>query len=142
MINLKVESADLSGSHLVMVIITILMCLAIEHSFLSNLIKKPGYVAWTQTEFIQAFTFLIDNIYVIFDDNIYCQTLGIPRGTDCAPLLADLYLYTYEYDFLDSLTKSKKLHIAKKFDFTFRYIDDIISINNKHFNTHISDISS
>ncbi len=26
--------------------------------------KKPGYVAWTQTEFIQAFTFLIDNIYM------------------------------------------------------------------------------
>ncbi len=102
--------------------------------------KKPGYVAWIQTEFIQAFTFLIDNIYVKFGDNIYHQTLGIPMGTDCAPLLADLYLYTYEYDFLDSLTKSKKLHLAKTFNFTFRYIDDLISINYKHFNTHISDI--
>ncbi len=117
MINLKVESADLSGSHLVMVIITILMCLAIEHSFLSILIKKPGYVAWTQTEFIQAITFLIDNIYVKFGDNIYHQTLGFPMGTDCASLLADRYLYTYEYDFLDSLTKSKKLHRAKKNQF-------------------------
>ncbi len=61
-------------------------------------------------------------------------------GTDCASLLVDLYLYTYEYDFLDSLTKSKKLHLAKKINFTFGYIDDVISINNKHFNTHISDI--
>ncbi len=34
-------------------------------------------------------------------------------GTDRAPLLEDLYVYTYEYDFLDSLTKSKKLHLAK-----------------------------
>ncbi len=79
------------------------MCLAIEHSFLLNLTKKPGYVAWTQTEFIQAFTYLIDNIYVKFGDNLYRQTLGIPIGTDCATLLADIYLYTYEYDFLDSL---------------------------------------
>ncbi len=63
--------------------------------------KKPDYVAWTQTEFAQAFSFLIDNIYVKFDDNIYRQTLGIPMATDCAPVLADLYLYTYEYDFLD-----------------------------------------
>ncbi len=102
--------------------------------------KKHGYVAWTQTEFIQAFTFLIDNIYVKFGDNIYCQTLGIPMGTDCAPLLTDLYLYTYEYDFCDSLTKSKKLHLAKQFHFTFRYIYDLTSINNKHFHTHISDI--
>ncbi len=49
-----------------------------------------------------------------FDDNIYCQTLVIPMRPDCAPLLTDLYLYTYEYDFLDSMTKSKKLHLAKK----------------------------
>ncbi len=72
--------------------------------------------------------------------DIYCQTLGIPMGTDCAPLLADLYLYTYEYDFLDYFTKSKKLHLAGKFKFTFRYIDDSIIINNKHFNTYVSDI--
>ncbi len=88
------------------------MCLAIDHSFLSKLIKKPGYVAWTQTEFIQAF---IDNIYVKFSDNIYRPTLGIPMGTDCAPLLADLDLYTYEYDFLE--TKFKKLHLTKKNQF-------------------------
>ncbi len=57
--------------------------------------KKPGYVAWTQTDFIQAFTFPMDNIYVKFGDNIYRQTLGIPMGTDCAPLPPDLYLYAY-----------------------------------------------
>ncbi len=47
--------------------------------------KKNGCVPWTQTEFIQPFTFFIDNIYVTFGDNIYHQTLGIPMGTDCAP---------------------------------------------------------
>ncbi len=77
-----------------------------------------------------------------FGDNIYRQTLGILMGTECAPCLADLYLYTYEYDFLDSLTKSKQCHLAKKFNFTLRHIDDLISINKKHFNIHISDILS
>ncbi len=94
----------------------------------------------TQTEFIQAFTFLIDNIYVKFGDNIYCQILSIPMGTECPPLLADLYLYIYDYDFLNSLTKSKKPHLPKNFNFTFKYIDAPISINNKHFHTHISDL--
>ncbi len=54
--------------------------------------KKPCHLTWTQTEFIRAFIFLINNIYVKFGVNIYCQTLGIPMNTDCAPLLADLYL--------------------------------------------------
>ncbi len=128
MLNLKVESAYLSGSHLVMVIITILMCLAIEHSFLSNLTKNLVMLHGLKQNLYKPSHFL-QIIYVKFGDNIYGQTLGIPMGTDCVPLLADLY--TYEYDFIDSLILL--IHLAKKFNFTFRYIDDFISINNKHF---------
>lgn len=36
--------------------------------------------------------FLIDNIYVVFGDQVFQQTVGIPMGTNCAPLLADLFL--------------------------------------------------
>ncbi len=61
-------------------------------------------------------------------------------GTDCASLLVDLYLYTYEYEFRDSLTKSKKLYLAKKKKITFRYLDAPTNIINKNFNTNISDI--
>ena len=39
---------------------------------------------------------LIDNIFVMFDGRVFQQTVGIPMGTNCAPLLADLFLYSYE----------------------------------------------
>ena len=52
-------------------------------------------------------------------------------GTNCAaPLLADLFLYSYESDFLDGLLKRKKKQLAQNFNFSFRYIDDVLSLNN------------
>ena len=39
---------------------------------------------------------LIDNIYVVFGGQVFQQIIGIPMGTNCAPLLADLFLYSYE----------------------------------------------
>ena len=40
-----------------------------------------------------------------FDD-----VVGIPMGTNCAPLLADLFLYSYESEFLQKFVKDKKIH--------------------------------
>jgi hypothetical protein len=40
------------------------------------------------------------------------------------PLLADLFLYSYESEFLQKLVKDKKIHEARAFNFTYRYIDD------------------
>jgi hypothetical protein len=51
-------------------------------------------------------------------------------GTNCAPLLADLFLYSYESEFRQKLVKDKKIHEARAFNFTYRYIDDVLSINN------------
>jgi hypothetical protein len=47
--------------------------------------------------------FLVDNIYVVFGDQVFLQSVGIPMGTNCASLLADLFLYSY-----DSETKQNK----------------------------------
>ena len=38
--------------------------------------------------------YLIDNIYVSIGNRVYRQCVGIPMGTDCAPLLANLFLLT------------------------------------------------
>ena len=54
-------------------------------------------------------------------------------GTNCAPLLADLFVYSYESEFLQKLVKDKKIHEARAFNFTYRYIDDVLSINNSRF---------
>ena len=51
-------------------------------------------------------------------------------GTNCAPLLADLLLYSYESEFLQTHVKDKKIHEARAFNFTYRYIDDVLSFNN------------
>ena len=81
--------------------------------------------------------FLIDNIFVIFGEQIFQQTIGIPMGTNCAPLLADLFLYSYEAEFIQSLLRSDKKTIAKSFNFTYRYIDDVLSLNNPKFGDYL-----
>jgi hypothetical protein len=49
------------------------------------------------------------------------------------PLLADLLLYSYESEFLQKLVKDKKIHEARAYNFTYMYIDDVLSINNSRF---------
>ena len=84
--------------------------------------------------------FLVDNIYVRFVGQLFRQMVGIPMGTNCAPLLADLFLYSYENEFSDKLIKEGKRKLARKFNLSYRYIDDVISFNNKRFKEFISDI--
>ena len=54
-------------------------------------------------------------------------------GTNCAPLHANLFLYSYEADFIQGLLKKNEKKLARSFNFTFRYIDDVLSINNYRF---------
>ena len=82
---------------------------------------------------ISMLEFLIDNIFVSFGGILFQQVVGIPMGTNCAPLLADLFSYSYESEFLQKLIKDKKIHEARAFNFTYRYIDDVLSINNSRF---------
>ena len=50
-----------------------------------------------------ALSFLLDNIYIRFGSMLYRQIVGIPMGTNCAPLVADLFLIYYERDFMKNL---------------------------------------
>ena len=66
-----------------------------------------------------------------FDGRIFQQTIGIPMGTKCAPLLADCS-YSYEAEFILSLLKAGKNHLAQQFNFIYRYIDDVLSLKKKN----------
>jgi hypothetical protein len=77
--------------------------------------------------------FLIDNIFVSFGGILFQQVVGLSMGANCAPLLADLFLYSYESEFHQKLVKDKKIHAARVFNFTYRHIDDVLSINNSRF---------
>ena len=98
----------------------------------SNKIQK-GKTCYSEEQVISMLEFLIDNMFVSFGGTLFQQVVGIPMGTNCAPLLADLFLYSYESEFLQQLVKDKKIHEAKAFNFTYRYIDDVLSINNSRF---------
>ena len=54
-------------------------------------------------------------------------------GTNCAPLLADLCLYSYEDAFIQEILKKNEKKLARSFNFTFCYIDDVLSLNNSRF---------
>ena len=70
---------------------------------------------------------------------MFRQRIGIPMGTDCAPLLANLFLFYYEYKYMRHLISSN-LRLAKKFSNTVRYIDDLLTLNNSNFANEIPNI--
>ena len=93
---------------------------------------------YTADDTCKMIEFLVYNIYVRFGGQFFPQMVGIPMGTNCAPLLADLF--SYENEFLDKLIKEGKRKLARKFNLSYCYIDDHISFNNKRFKEFISDI--
>ena len=54
-------------------------------------------------------------------------------GTNCAPLVEDLFLFCYERDFLTSLSDVKQAEIIESFTSTSRYLDHLLNIDNPYF---------
>ena len=63
----------------------------------------------------EALTFLLDNIYIRFGTKLFRQIVVIPMGTNCAPLVADLFLFCYEKDFMMSLYVENQSEIIEAF---------------------------
>ena len=61
-------------------------------------------------------------------------------GTNCAPLVADLFLYCYERDFMDSLNHDNQADVIEAFNFTSRYLDDLLNIDNPYFEGMVNQI--
>ena len=68
------------------------------------------------------------------------QVVGIPMVTNCAPLVADLFLFCYARDFMMSLSDDKQADVIDAFNTTSRYFDDILNINNVYFDNMVSQI--
>ena len=97
---------------------------------------------YTPNDICKMIEFLVDKMYVRFCGQLFQDMVGIPMGTNCVPLLADVFLYSYENEFLDKLIKEGKRNLARKFNLSYHYIDDLISFNNTRFKEFISDIYS
>ena len=61
-------------------------------------------------------------------------------GTNCTPLVANLFLFCYERDFMISLSDDKQADVIDALNTTSRYLDDILNIYNVYFDNMVSQI--
>ena len=106
--------------------------------FTSDAVKI--YNLWYCQKVCEAFTFLLDNIYIRFGSKLYRQIVSIPMGTNCAPLVADLFLFCYERDFMLSLSDANQSEVIEAFNSTSQYLDDLLNVDNNFFDSMVNHI--
>ena len=83
-----------------------------KNAFLTS--EQPKrYKLWSCQKMCDALHYLLDNIFIRFGSKLYRQIVGIPMGTNCAPLAADLFLFCYERDFMLSLSDNNQADIIE-----------------------------
>ena len=70
--------------------------------------QPKRYQSWSCQKLCDALHYLLGNIFIRFGLKLYRQIVGIPMGTNCAPLVADLFLLCYERDFMLSLSDNNQ----------------------------------
>ena len=61
-------------------------------------------------------------------------------GTNCAPLVADIFLFYYERDFMLSLSEENQSGVIEAFNSISRYLDDLLNIDNNIFDNMVNRI--
>ena len=94
-------------------------------------VTKPSAIGitFTKASFKDAIKYLMSNCFFTLGDVLFRQVIGIPMGSDPAPFMANLFLYYYESKYVKEV-KKKDLFTARKFRNTFRFIDDLLAIND------------
>ena len=87
-----------------------------------------------------ALHYLLDNIFIRFGSKLKRQIVGIPMGTNCTPLVADLFLFCYERDFMLSLSDNNQTDIIEAFNSTSKYLVDLLNIDNPYFEQMVGQI--
>ena len=106
----------------------------------TNDINGGGDKMHTADNMCKMIEFSIDNIFVQFGEHLLHQVIRSPMGTNCAPLLADLLLYSYENQFLGNMIRSGHRRVARSFNLCYRYNDDLTVFNNKKFLDYLKEI--
>ena len=102
--------------------------------------QPKRYKLWLCQKMCDALHYLLDKIFIRFGSKLYRQIVGIPMGTNCAPLVADLFLFCYERDFMLSLSDNNQADIIEAFNSTSRYLDDLLNIDNPYFEQMVGQI--
>ena len=111
-----------------------------KKAFFTSADHYRGYHLWSCQNVCDALFYLLDNIYMRFGTKLYRQIVGIPMGTNCAPLVADLFLFCYERDFMKNLSSDIQADVIKAFNLTSRYLDDLLNIDNPYFEGMVNQI--
>ena len=93
--------------------------------------NKSRQNCFNKDSIIDAVIYLVSNCYFKLGDKLFRQEIGIPMGSDPSPFFANLFLYHYESSWLKNVKKSNNI-LARKFGSVFRYIDDLLALNDGH----------
>ena len=99
-----------------------------------------NYNLWSCQKVCEALTFLLDNINIRFVSKLYRQIVGILIITKCAPIVADLFLFCYERDFMLSLSEDTQSDVIEAFNSTYRYLDELLNIDNNFLDSMVNRI--
>ena len=86
----------------------------------------------------EALIFLFFNIYIRFGSKLYRQNVGIPFGTNSAPVVAALFLFCFERDVMLSLSEDNQSDVVEAFNSTSRYLDDLLNIDKSFFDSMVN----
>ena len=86
--------------------------------------QPKRFKLWSYQKVCDAQHYFSDNIFIRFGSKLYRQIVGILKGTNCAPLAADLLLFCYERYFMLSLSDNNLADVVKAFNSTSRHLDD------------------
>ena len=88
---------------------------------------------------MKMFEFLVDNMFVVFAGKVFQQTVGIPICTNCARLLAEIFLCSYDAEFIVFTLKRKEtVSISVQ---SHGQIDNVLSINSPEFENYLGQIN-
>ena len=99
-----------------------------------------NYNLWSCQNVCETLDYPLDNIFIRFGTKLYRQIIGIPMGTICAPLVADLFLFCYERDFMKSPSSENQADIIEAFNSNSGYLDDLLNIDNIYFEQMVNRI--
>lgn len=91
---------------------------------------RDGDLIVTAETLIEWVRVLVESVYVVYGETAWRQKVGVPMGTDCAPFLANLYLFAKEYKWIRQKVEEGEEELAKSLRHTSRYVDDLLALND------------
>ena len=107
--------------------------LVVVGAFFTSADHCGGCRLWSCQNVCDALSFLLDNICVRFGTKLYRQIVGIPVGAGCAPLVADLFLFCCEGDFMKNLSGGGRADVVGAFGLVSRCLGDLLDIDGPWF---------